>query len=353
MLFDPFKEKFHLPSFPVEFLDREGIQHSVIGDKPVDLVSSKVFICHHSEWFRVVHTRFWSCKSDHFIADHSRLYISWLRADYLKLHIILSDSNKESFLPINAIEQTEEVHICFIDHINSSRLYIQLIEDIDIVDRSLGQPHENREISPKIQQGMHLDPSFVFSECSPWTQFQAQTDGTAVKGVDQIVDIEPEVFVILIQWTSDVHKNTCEIGIDPPVAKFVGLSKGIPWNSMPDPTVVEFTGYCLQAVLDVTKTISFGKLGKAHDIEVIPTGEVADAMVPIVSGNTFIKFIFRDYRHQLCENCFSAIHGENRYDFTKNADFKSFKFFTFVTYLLLIYYMASRNFKRDASEFLY
>jgi len=199
---------------------------------------------------------------------------------------------------------------------------------------------------------MHLDPSFVFSERSPGTQFQAQTDCTAVKGVHEIVDIEPKVVIILIQWTSDVHENTSKIGIDPPVAKFVGFGKCIPWNSMPDPTVVEFTGYCFQAVLDVSKTVSFSKLGKAHDIKVIPTGEVADTMVSIVSGDTFIKFIFRDYRHQLCKNYFSAIHGENRYDFTKNADFKSLNFLTLVTYLILTHYTVSRDFKRDTSVLL-
>jgi len=119
---------------------------------------------------------------------------------------------------------------------------------------------------------------------------------------------------------------------------------------MPDSTVVEFTGYCFQAVFYITKTVSLGKLGKAHDIEVIPTSEVADSMVPIVFGNTFIEFIFRDYRHQLCENCFSAIHGENRYEYTKNADFKSLKIITLVTYLILTNYMVLREFKRDTSD---
>ena len=106
-------------------------------------------------------------------------------------------------------------------------------------------------------------------------------------------------------------------------------------------------------MINVPKTVSFGKLGKAHDIELIPTSEVADTMVPIVSGNPFIKFIFRDYRHQLCKNCFSAIQGENRYYFTKNANFKSLKIFTLVTYLILTNYMVLRIFKRDTSEGLY
>jgi hypothetical protein len=196
---------------------------------------------------------------------------------------------------------------------------------------------------------MHLDPSFVFSELSPGTQFQAQANRTAVKSIYQMVDIEPEVVVILIQWTSDIYENASKIGIDLPTAKFIGFGKRVPWYGMPDSTVVEFTGYCFQAVCDVPKTVSLSKLGKAHDIEVIPTGEVADTMVSVVSGNTFIKFIFRDYRHQLCENCFSAIHGENRYYFTKNADFKSLKIFTLVTYLILTIYMVSRDFKRDTS----
>jgi hypothetical protein len=267
------------------------------------------------------------------------------------LHIVLSDSNKERFLPINPIEQTEEVYVCFINHIDGGRLNIQLIQDIDIVDRSLCQPHKNREITPQVQQGMHLDPSFGISESSPWTKFQTQTDCTAVKCVNQIVDIEPEVFVILIQWSSDVHKNTRKIGINPPAAKFVGFCKCIPWNSMPDPTVIEFTGYCFQAVFDVPKTVSLSKLGKAHYIKVIPTCEVADTMVPIVFGNTFIKFIFRDYRHQLCKNWFSAIHGDNRYDFTKNADFKSLKNYFLVTYLISTHYVVYLSIKRDTSVF--
>jgi len=227
-LFLYIKKQLNLPAFPVGFRDRKGIQHSVIGDEPVNLVCSKILIGDHSKTFRVVPTRFRSCKLVHFITNHSILYVTWFRADHLKLHIVLSDSKEECFLPINPIEQTEEVHVCFIDNIDGSRLYIQLIEDIDIVDRSLRQPHENREITPQIQQGMHLDSSFGISERSPWTQFQTQADCTAVKDINQIVDIEPEVFVILIQWARDAHKNTCKIGLDPPVAEFVGFGKSIP-----------------------------------------------------------------------------------------------------------------------------
>lgn len=87
MLLNPFEKQLDLPAFPVKLRDRKGIQLSVIGDEPVNLVSSKVFIGHHSDWFR---------------------------SDYIKLHIVLGNSNEESFLPINPIKQTKEVHVCFV-----------------------------------------------------------------------------------------------------------------------------------------------------------------------------------------------------------------------------------------------
>lgn len=350
MLLDPFEKQFDLPTLPVEFRDRKGIKHCVIGDEPIKFVGGKVFIGHHPEWFRIALSRPVLSKPDHLITDHSRFYISWFRVNCLILHVVLSHSDEESFLPIDPVEQAKEVHVAFVDHINGSRLYKKLIKDVDIVYRSLRQQHENWEIASQIQQGMHLNTPFVFSERCPWTQFQTQADCAAVKGVDQIVDIEPEIVVILIQWTSNVHEHTREVSIDPPVAKFVGFGKCIPGNSMSDPTMIEFTGHCFQAVLDIPEAVSLGKLGKTHHIEMVPAGEVADAMVPVVSGNAFIKFIFRDYGHQLCENCLSTIHGDNLYDFAKNADFKSLKNLTLITYLLLANYMASRNFKRDTSD---
>jgi hypothetical protein len=103
--------------------------------------------------------------------------------------------------------------------------------------------------------------------------------------------------------------------------------------------VIEFAGDRFQAVFNIPKTISLGKLGKAHDIEMVPTCKMADSMVPVIVVNTFVEFVFWYHGHKLSKDGLSLIHGDNRYDLALNVNFKSFKNSIFVMYLLLTYYL--------------
>jgi hypothetical protein len=207
------------------------------------------------------------------------------------------------------------------------------------MDRSLCKPHENREVAFEAQQGMHLDTTLVFPERSPWAEFQAQANCSAVKGIDKIVQIKPEVIVVLIHGPGYIQKNTGKISIYTPVAILIGFSKGIPRDSMSYPAMVQFIGNCFKTVLNITKAITLSKLGKAHDIEMITAGEIANTVVPVLSGNTFIELVFWHHRHKLSKNCFPVIHGDYRYDLTIKVNFKSLKTLNLVTYLLLTYYI--------------
>jgi hypothetical protein len=353
MLLDPFKEKFNLPSLPVEFGDRKGIKHCIVGNKPVDDIGSIVFIYNHPEWLRILFSRFVSGKPDHLIADYTGLHISRTGALNGILHVIFCPGDKESPFPMDEIEQPEEVQVSLVNHVNGSWLYIKIIEDLDIMDRCLGQAYENREVAFEIQQGMHLDTTLVFPECSPWAELQTQAYRAAVKGIDKVVDVKPEVIVVLIHRAGDGHKYLSKICIYAPVAKFIGFGKGVSRNRMPYPAVVQFIGDCFQTVLNITEAIPLGKLGKAHDIEMITASEITNPVVSIVSGNTFIELVFWHHGHKLSKDSFPVIHGGNRYDLAINVDFKSLKFFNLVTYLLLTYYMALSRFKRDTSAIKY
>lgn len=103
--------------------------------------------------------------------------------------------------------------------------------------------------------------------------------------------------------------------------------------------VIEFARDCFHAVFYIPKTVSLGKLGKAHDIEMIPTGKMADSMVPVVAVNTFIEFVFRYHGHKLSKDGLPLIHGDNCYDIALKVNFKSFKNSILVIYLLLTYYI--------------
>jgi hypothetical protein len=339
MLLDPFKEKFNLPTFPVEFRDRQRIKHGIVGNEPVNNIGSIVFIYNHPEWLRIIISRFVTGKSDHLIADHPGLHIGRIGAFNGILHVIFCSGDEESPVSMDEVKQPEEVQVSLINHVNGSRFYIKFIKDLDIMNRSLGQTYKNGEIAFEIQQGMHLDTAFVFPECSPWTKLQAQADCAAVKGIDKIVYVNPEVIVVLIQRSGDVHKNTGKICIYPPVAEFIGFGKGVSRDGMFYAAMIQFIGDCFQAVLNISEAIPLGKLGKTHDIEMIPAREITNPIVSIVSSNTFIELVFWHHGHKLSKNSFPVIHGDKHYEYAINVDFKSLKFTTLVTYLLLTYYI--------------
>lgn len=41
----------------------------------------------------------------------------------------------------------------------------------------------------------------------------------------------------------------------------------------------------------------------------VPTGEVPNAIIAIVTSNALVKFVFWKHSHQLGKNGFSGIHG--------------------------------------------
>ena len=171
----------------------------------------------------------------------------------------------------------------------------------------------------------------MFPESSPRAQLQAQAYRTTVEGINQVVNIKSEAIIHLIHRTGNIYKHTCEIGIYPPVAKFISFCKGITRYSMSYASMVKFIGNCIQAVFNITKTVSFSKLSEAHDIKMVAASEITNPMVPIISGNAFIEFVFWYHRHKLCKNCFSVIHGDYFYDFAIKLKFKSLKKYILIT----------------------
>lgn len=322
MLLDPFKEKLNLPTLPVEFGDGERIKLRIVGNEPVNDTGSIVFICYHSDGFGVMFSRFVSCKSDQFITDNTRLVISTIGAFNSILHVVFCPGDKKRSLHVDEIEHPKEIQVAKINHINSCWLYIKLIEDFDIMHGSLRQVDKNRKIAPEIQQCVHLDTALVLPKGSPWAELQTKAYSAAVKSIDKIVNIKPEVIIALIHRACNINKYPGKICIYAPITKFIGFCKGVSWNRMLNAAVIEFARDCFQAVFNIPKTVSLGKLGKAHDIEMIPACKLAHSMVPLIAVNTFIEFVFGYHGHKLSKDGFTLIHGDNRYDLALNVNFQ-------------------------------
>jgi hypothetical protein len=65
---------------------------------------------------------------------------------------------------------------------------------------------------------------FGLPEMRPWENGKTQIDGRSIEGVDRAVEFETEVFV-RIESPGCLDQRLSEVGVDPPVALFVGIGQ--------------------------------------------------------------------------------------------------------------------------------
>jgi hypothetical protein len=104
--------------------------------------------------------------------------------------------------------------------------------------------------------------------------------------------------------------------------------------------MVELLAMNGQADLDVAETLSIGQLGESHGEKLLPTGELSNATIAIVTLNAAMKFVVRNVMKDLGENGLTAVHSRTPFSvewlkvLPNRYNFKSFKPF-FVSYALM------------------
>ncbi len=74
--------------------------------------------------------------------------------------------------------KTGQIDITPIHDMECTRLYVDLIEDVHIVNLSMGDNDHRGDTSPEIEKRVKLDCPFAFSEFCPWEERQAKIDGS-------------------------------------------------------------------------------------------------------------------------------------------------------------------------------
>ncbi len=99
------------------------------------------------------------------------------------------------------------------------------VEDVDVVQFSVGNLNKCGDRATQIEQGVHLDGGLVGSKPGPGEQRQAEVDGGGVQGIDGVVEIETERLVGL-PGAGDADQHLSEVGEDVPVVRLVGVGQG-------------------------------------------------------------------------------------------------------------------------------
>jgi len=107
---------------------------------------------------------------------------------------------------------------------------------------------------------------------------------------------------------SQTTKHVGEVGKDAPVPFFVGVGQGAAGGGLPDAGVIEFRAEGRQAGFDVAQTFAPGQLGERQHEKLFIGGQLADAEVAAVTGDTLVELVFGEEVKELGEDGATFVH---------------------------------------------
>lgn len=221
MLLDPFEEKFDLPAKLVKLTNAQSREIEMVGQESQEVPGLGVVVVNQAQIIGKCLAAVIASEASDLVAAHARSIIGWQGAVTHKAQIVFGASEKEC-LGLMDQEKAGKVAVSAIHDIKSARFQKKVVEDVDVVRSSLGDRNERGNGSSQIEQSMELDGCFGGAETCPGKQTQAQVDSGRIQSIDRIGKLHPQ-FLADIQLARPSYQNGSQVGINPPIAVFVGI----------------------------------------------------------------------------------------------------------------------------------
>src|SRR6266566_2944786 len=194
-----------------------------------------------------------------------------------------------------------------VHHVEGPSLRHDLVEEVHVMHIPAGDADKCGNVAVQVQQGVHLDGGLAPAKLRPRKQRQAQVDGGRIQSVQTLLQIDANR-IAGMQRPGDGDQNLREVGVDPPVACFVGISQGRARHLAAESHVVELAADGTKARFDVAKTLAVGQLSERHRQILIPTGQIFQIAITPVAGYALLELLVRKELDQLGEDGAPSVH---------------------------------------------
>ena len=191
-----------------------------------------------------------------------------------------------------------EVQKATIHNVEGACFQRDYIQDVDLVEFSVGDVDKSRDTAPQIQQGMETHSPLGLSESCPGKEGQAQVDGRGIQGIDRVLEFHGQRF-LLVEFPGNADQMVGKIGIDAPVPHLVGFRQGTAGDLAADAHMIELVALCPEASLDVPQALPIGQLCEGHDAKLIHAGEMLHAEIALILRDATLKGFQRHEVHDL------------------------------------------------------
>ena len=141
MLFYPLEEQLDLPPLPIKICNQLRLEREIVCQE-VDSFPAFVFDGYSSQCTGVILAGIKSGHHTCLIADYVAFFsVDWMRISSLELLVAFGSSDNESLRLVNNIKASE-IQVPTNHQVVGSKLYDQVIQDVDFVSLSIGNMNE-------------------------------------------------------------------------------------------------------------------------------------------------------------------------------------------------------------------
>ena len=190
VLLNPFEEEFDLPSVAIQECDILGREIEVIGVVGKGSLQFWSIVDDSPEFRRIVGTVVLPDEADCLVSDDIVLTLKEVFSrDNLICWMPLLTNNKECTRKIDA-KESRKVKVPSIKHITGKRLVCKPVHGVDIVDVSIGDSIENRNLRNDVDLGVYPDSGLCRTKLCPSKNRHAEVDGRGVDGIESPMQFE-------------------------------------------------------------------------------------------------------------------------------------------------------------------
>ena len=118
--------------------------------------------------------------------------------------------------------ESTEVEVSPVHHIEGADLDRQCVENLDIVSLAVGNQDKTRDIPAQVDERVQFYGALPATESRPREELQAKVDRCGIQRVRGLLQLNAEP-IGLVHPPRVCDQNLSEVGVDAPVAVFVGI----------------------------------------------------------------------------------------------------------------------------------
>jgi len=306
VLFDPTEEQLDLPAELVKQSDGQGGKGEVVRQERQIAAVVPVVEADATEAIGIRLLGIEAAEDHRLITTQVHGFIHRSRKEARTLQVRLGPDDEERLVLMKS-EEAAIIDVAAVEDIKATGFGYEIVQGPHIVRFPVCNLDKRGDRASQIEKGMEFDGRFGATKNGPREKRQTQVDGGRIEGIDRVFEFESQIFAgVKRAGLSD--EDLGEVGIDAPIARFVGMSQGVSGDPSAKSHVVETALHGPQTGLDIAKAFAISQLGEGQAEELIETREALDLEVAVVASHASPKFVKGQEAHDLREDGRRGIH---------------------------------------------